>query len=67
MGGWYTYVPSIFFSAVDAVAFVQRLAQVGSYTNPEIAAIDITRDGVVNMADIVKLVQALANSSIVLQ
>ncbi len=51
----------------DAVAFIQRLAQAGSYTDPEFASIDITRDGAVNMADIVKLVQALANPSIVLQ
>ncbi|HOP10291.1 MAG TPA: C1 family peptidase [Oscillospiraceae bacterium] len=48
----------------DAVAFIQRLAQVGSYTLDEFAAIDITRDGSVNMADIVLLVQALANPAI---
>lgn len=54
------------FNIPDAVAFVQWLAQLGSYTDSEFIAADLNRDGSVNMADIVKMVQALANPSIVL-
>jgi len=54
------------FNMADAVLFIQRLAQMGTYTQLEFISVDITRDGAVNMADIVKMVQALANSSIVL-
>ncbi len=51
----------------DAVLFVQRLAMLGSYTPREFAAADINRDGAVNMPDIVLLVQALANPSVILR
>ena len=56
------------FNMIDAVAFVQRLAQGGAalYNDIEFVSVDILRDGAVNMADIVKMVQALANPSIVL-
>lgn len=56
------------FNMIDAVAFVQRLAQGGAaiYTEEEFISADIVRDGAVNMIDIVKMVQALANSSIIL-
>jgi len=56
------------FNMIDAVAFVQRLAQGGAaqYTEEQFVSADIVRDGAINMIDIVKMVQALANPSIVL-
>ena len=54
---------------VDAVALAQQLARgfPAQYEERANIAADVARDGEVNMIDIVKMVQALANSLIVLE